>query len=72
LEEGALVGASVTVYLIPLLGMILLPILAKFLNFSEFFQIVGAILGFIVGVFIGRYMGLRGVASGQYQPRLLR
>ena len=72
LEEGALVGASVTVYLVPLLGMILLPILAKFLNFSEFFQIVGAILGFIVGVFIGRYMGLRGVASGQYQPRLLR
>src|SRR6056300_1444498 len=72
LEEGALVGASITVYLIPLVGMIILPILAKLLNFSEFFQIVGAILVFRVGLFIGRNMGLRGVASGQYQPRLLR
>jgi len=72
LEEGALVRASLLVYLTPLLGLILFTLVLNFLNFSETFQILGAILGLTVGFVATRIVSVRRVALGDFSPRLLR
>ena len=72
LEEGALVRASLLVYLTPLLGLILFTLALNFLNFSETFQILGAILGLTVGFVATRIVSVRRVALGDFSPRLLR
>lgn len=72
LDEGALTSASIVVYLFPLIGLILLSLLASFFQFSELFQIVSAMLGFISGLVVSRIVGTQRVATGEYQPRLLR
>lgn len=71
LEEGALVKASLILYLLPLLGLILSPILISIFGFSEIFQILGAILGFTVGLLFTRALGRKGVAAGDLRPQLL-
>ena len=71
LEEGALVKASLILYLLPLLGLIISPILLSIFGFSEIFQIVGAILGFTVGLLFTRALGRQGVAVGDFRPQLL-
>src|SRR6056300_1031661 len=45
LEEGALLRASSLIYLTPLFGLVIVTLGLNFLNFSETFQIFGAILG---------------------------
>lgn len=72
LEEGALVRASLLVYLTPLLGLILFTLVLNFLDFSETFQILGAILGLTVGFVATRIVSVRRVALGDFSPRLLR
>lgn len=72
LEDGALVRASLLVYLTPLLGLILFTLVLNFLNFSETFQILGAILGLTVGFVATRIVSVRRVALGDFSPRLLR
>ena len=72
IDEGALASASFVVYLLPLIGLIFLAVSASILELSELFQIVGAILGFIGGLIVSRLIGTKRVASGDYQPRLLR
>ncbi len=71
LEEGALVKASLILYLLPLLGLILSPILISIFGFSEIFQILSAILGFTVGLLFTRALGHQGVAAGDLRPQLL-
>lgn len=72
LEEGALLRASLLVYLTPLLGLILFTLVLNFLNFSESFQILGAMLGLTVGFIATRIVSVRRVALGDFSPRLLR
>ena len=71
LEEGALVKASLILYLLPLLGLIVSPILISIFGFSEIFQILGAILGFTLGLLFTRVLGRQGVAAGDLRPQLL-
>lgn len=72
LEEGALVRASLLVYLTPLAGLILTVLILNFLKFSETFQILGAMLGLIVGFVITRVVSVRRLALGDFTPRILR
>lgn len=72
LEEGALLRASMLIYLTPLLGLIISTLILNFLNFSETFQILGAILGLTVGFITTRIVSVRRVALGDFSPRLLR
>lgn len=72
LEEGALVRASLLLYLTPLAGLILLALFTHFLEFSEPFQILAAILGLTLGFVATRVIALRQLALGAYEPILLR
>lgn len=72
LEEGALVRASMLVYLTPLFGLIGATLILNILNFSETFQILGAILGLTVGFVLTRVVSVRRLALGDFTPQLLR
>jgi len=72
LEEGALLRASSLIYLTPLFGLVIVTLGLNFLNFSETFQIFGAILGLTLGFVATRIVSVRRVALGDFTPRLLR
>lgn len=72
LEEGALVRASVLLYLLPLLGLILFTLVTNFLQLSELFQILAAMLGLTLGFVATRLIALRELALGAYEPILIR
>jgi len=72
LEEGALLRASVLIYLTPLLGLIGFSLILNLLDFSETFQILGSILGLTLGFFVTRIVSVRRLALGDFRPHLLR
>ena len=72
LAEGALVRASLLLYMMPLLGLILFTLLTNFLDLSELFQILAAMLGLIMGFVATRVISLRELALGAYEPVLIR
>jgi len=72
LEEGGLIKASMLVYLLPLVALVVLALAARTLGAGEGFQILAAVAGLIVG-----FVGVRWYASTAdngrcYQPVLLR
>lgn len=71
LDEKALLNASLLLYLVPLLSMIGFVLSINFLGFSEGFQILGAILGLLIGFFFTRVIAIRELAFGSFTPRLI-
>ncbi len=72
LHEGALVRASLLLYMLPLAGLIIFALFANILQFSELFQIIIAILGLITGFVVTRVIVVRELAFGDFEPQLLR
>lgn len=72
LEEGSLIKASVMVYFLPLLTLILAAIVARFLGGSEGFQVLTGLAGLAVGFAAARWISTRNSSEGCYQPVLLR
>lgn len=71
LNDGALVRASLLVYILPLLLMISFALVASFLQSSEPFQIFGAMLGLTIGFVATRVIVIRELALGTFVPQLI-
>ncbi|WP_432696491.1 SoxR reducing system RseC family protein [Marinobacterium sp. YM272] len=72
LEEGSLIKASVMVYFLPLLTLILAAVAVRTLGGSENFQILAGVAGLLLGFAAARWVTSRNTAGGCYQPVLLR
>ena len=71
LKDGALVRASLLVYILPLLTMISFALVANFLEISEPFQIFGTMLGLTIGFVATRVIAIRELALGTFVPQLI-
>jgi len=69
LEEGALLRASLLIYMGPLIGLIFFALLLNFLGFSESFQILGAMLGLMIGFITTRLVSVKQLALGDFTPQ---
>lgn len=72
LEEGSLIKASVMVYFLPLLALILAAVATRTLGGSEDYQILSGLIGLSVGFAVARWVTSRNTSGGCYQPILLR
>lgn len=72
LEEGSLIKASVMVYFLPLLILILAAVAVRILGGDENVQILSGLGGLVVGFAIARWVSTRSPSEGCYQPVLLR
>lgn len=70
LSESALVKASLTLYGLPLLGMVLAGLLASFAAAAEWLVVVAAIAGFFAGFRIAAYLTNR-LEDGQSTPYIM-
>lgn len=71
IDEQALLGASLIVYALPLLLMVLASIAGHRLSDgADSWAILGAMLGLAAGFILGRRLQAR--QGGRYEPRLLR
>ncbi|MBK1872824.1 MULTISPECIES: SoxR reducing system RseC family protein [Marinobacter] len=71
IEESALLGASMLVYALPLLLMVVASVVGHQVSGgNDFVSMVGAAAGLASGFFISRKLQHR--KSGGYEPRLLR
>lgn len=73
LEEGSLIKASVLIYLLPLVSLVVLALIARGLGAGEGVQVLAAIAGLFVGFFGVRWYSTRPSSDNLcYQPILLR
>lgn len=72
LEEGSLMRASVLVYLVPLLMLVVGAMLARALDGGEGVQILAGLAGLAAGFMAVRWYSGRTDAKSCYQPTLLR
>lgn len=72
LEEGSLMRASVLVYLLPLLVLVVLAMVARGLGAGEGVQVLSGLLGLVAGFAAVRWYTGRQEAEHCYQPVLLR
>lgn len=72
LEEGSLMRASLLVYLLPLLLLVVLAMLARTLGAGEGGQILGGLAGLACGFLVVRWHARRPVNDVCYRPTLLR
>ncbi|SEG72770.1 SoxR reducing system RseC family protein [Marinobacterium lutimaris] len=72
LEEGSLIKASVMVYFLPLLALILASVATRIIGGSENVQILAGLVGLVVGFVFARWISTRKSSEGCYQPVLLR
>ncbi|GGB89104.1 hypothetical protein GCM10011352_13910 [Marinobacterium zhoushanense] len=73
LEEGSLIKASMLIYLVPLILLVVVALIARAFGAGEGFQILAAVAGLVAG-FVGvNWYTSRPVEDGScYQPVLLR
>lgn len=75
LDEGSYLRGSFMVYSLPLIVMMLVAIVAHSLadgRGSEFASIIGALIGFIIGLYLVKQFGRRVKSDSRYQPVILR
>ncbi|MBS98387.1 MAG: hypothetical protein CMI01_06885 [Oceanospirillaceae bacterium] len=72
LEEGSLIRASLLVYLLPLVTLVLFAVIARGLGSSENIQILAGLIGLAAGFVGAKTLGSRASDTGCYQPILLR
>ncbi|WP_409523726.1 SoxR reducing system RseC family protein [Nitrincola sp. MINF-07-Sa-05] len=72
LNEGALVRASLILYLLPLVTMILAVLVSSQLVEHELLQVLAAVVGLLAGFLCGRILSARLLSTGDYRPVLLR
>ncbi|WP_151704125.1 SoxR reducing system RseC family protein [Nitrincola alkalilacustris] len=72
LNEGALVRASLILYLLPLVMMILAALVSSQIFHHELWQILSAVTGLLAGFLCGRILSARLLSTGDYRPVLLR
>ncbi|MBW0148880.1 SoxR reducing system RseC family protein [Marinobacter arenosus] len=71
IDEQALLGASLIVYALPLLLMVLASIVGHRLSDgADSWAMLGALVGLAAGFLVGRWLQAR--QDGRYEPRLLR
>ena len=70
LSESALVKASLTIYGLPLLGMIAAGLPVAHYNMAEFLVALAAIAGFFVGIKLASYLSRR-LEHGQLTPYIV-
>ena len=71
-EEASFLQASFMVYLFPLLGLVLLALLADVLGAAEPVVVLAAILGLGFGFVVVRWWGRGDRQQCRYQPQVLR
>ncbi len=73
LEEASLVKASLMIYLVPLLALVVLALVARALDASEGWQVLAGGVGLALGFLLVRVFSKSdSVRNGCYQPVLLR
>lgn len=73
LEESSLIKASMLIYLVPLVLLVLMAIVARAFGAGEGFQILAAVAGLVTGFLGVNWYTSRPVGDGScYQPVLLR
>jgi sigma-E factor negative regulatory protein RseC len=72
LEEASFLQASLMVYLLPLLGLVLSALIVDSLGAAEPLVIAAAVLGLCLGFFAVRWWGARDRQQCRYQPQILR
>lgn len=72
LNEGALVRASLILYLLPLVMMILAVLVSSLMFEQELLHILAAGAGLLTGFLCGRILSARLLSTGDYRPVLLR
>lgn len=70
LSESALVKASMTLYGLPLLGMVLAGLLADSVSAAEWLVVIAAVAGFYAGYRIAAYLTNR-LEGGQLTPYIM-
>lgn len=72
LEEGSLIKASLMLYLLPLIALIVFAVVAQGMGFSEGYQIIAGGGGLIAGFMVARWFGRHHDSERCYSPVLLR
>jgi len=72
LNEGALVRASLILYLLPLVMMIMAVLVSSQMFAHELWHILAAVAGLLAGFICGRILSARLLSTGDYRPVLLR
>lgn len=71
-EEASFLQASMMIYLLPLLGLILLSAVATSAGAAELVVVLAGMLGLLLGFVVVRGWSRRGRQQCRYQPQILR
>jgi sigma-E factor negative regulatory protein RseC len=71
IPEDTLLKASIWMYLVPLLGLVLGAVLPSLVSDESVFAAIGSILGLATGLYFARKVSLAHVNDPDFQPKIL-
>ncbi|KJZ14780.1 MAG: SoxR reducing system RseC family protein [Marinomonas sp.] len=71
IPEDTLLKASIWMYLVPLLGLVLGAVLPSLVSDESIFAAIGSILGLATGLYFARKVSLAHVNDPDFQPKIL-
>jgi sigma-E factor negative regulatory protein RseC len=71
IPEDTLLKASIWMYLVPLLGLVLGAVLPSLVSDESIFAAIGSILGLAMGLYFARKVSLAHVNDPDFQPKIL-
>lgn len=71
IPEDTLLKASIWMYLVPLLGLVLGAVLPSLVSDVSIFAAIGSILGLATGLYFARKVSLAHVNDPDFQPKIL-